>query len=195
MPVDPRDLTTVAAVQAYLPTNTTTSAMDAIIQGMVTAASLYWLERTGRDSLNSVGTYSERYDGNGGKRLFLRNAPLVSVTGLSIGALSFSPSPDYISSGYVIDQSKKSVSLIGGWYFRAGAQNVAIQYTAGYSAVPADVQAAVTQQVAVNFKRRGSIDQGAQIMPQAGGTNSYRSWEIPPEVERTIQNYTRRAMV
>lgn len=181
---------------------------DAVLAGMITGASQYWLNRTGRDSLNSAATYNERYDGSGSRRQFLRNTPIQTVTSLKIvmwgGATSIPQSPDGIQPGFVIDQSGKSLAILGSpvgqypfpcvWNFAEGIQNVLVSYTAGYASTPADVQDKVSQMVAVNYKRRGWIDQASQMLPQAG-TVSYRAWEIPPEVERCIQNYTRRALV
>ncbi len=213
MAADPRDLTTVALVEGYLTGVTSSDSTDALIQSFVTAASVYVLNRCGRDTLNSVETFNERYDGSGSRRQFLRNSPINAVSSLKIvvggAAVSVPQSPDAIQAGFVIDQGGKSLVLIGvplgtwigsgfswpGLYsFPLGVQNVLVTYSAGYSAVPPDVQVAATQLAAINYKRRGWLDQKSQSLPQ-GGNISYRDWEIPPEVERCVHNYTRRALV
>lgn len=190
------DLTTLANVQAYL--GLPSGPADAILASMITGASQYWLTRTGRDSLNSVASYSKRYDGSGSRRQFLRNSPITAVSLLQVGSVVIPPSTDYISPGYVIDQSGKSIAIIAvgptGLFWR-GIQNVLVQYSAGYSAVPADVQDKVTQMVAVNYKRKSWIDQASQQLAAGAGTVTYRGWEIPPEVERVIQAYSRSAIV
>jgi len=213
MAASPQDLTTLADVKAWLAI--TASSDDAVIQETITAASLYWLWRTGRDSLNTIATYTERYDGAGRSRQFLRNSPVTAVTSVTIDGVVIPQSTDFVTPGWVLDQSGKSVALIGSWgggvryagsygftgtnyrtggfIFREGIQNVLVVYSAGYNGAPLDVQTAVKQHVAVNYKRRQWIDQASQVMTQVG-TTTYRNWEIPPEVERVILAYTRRAI-
>ncbi len=297
----PQDLTTVDLVRKYLDTANTPAPPpnaapldNTILQLGVTSVSNYWLERTGLGSLNSLVDYDERYDGTGSDRLFVRNPPIVSVSALSLGGSAMQASPDGFASGWVVDNSRKSVSYIGGRGGARGAylrgtsgfqaasaafpralQNVRIVYTAGYGlqvpaepatvpanvaglavvnaaawqrdlgvryaatgvpfllvqeaqaalvpgqyalgaagvyifasgdvgqkvsigywarATPADVMEKVTAQVAINSRRRGWLDQ-ASIMLTQGGTTTYRSWEIPPDIERCIQLYTRRAVI
>ena len=179
---------------------------------MITSASAYWLWRTGLASLNSIGTFSERYDGSGSRRQFVKNPPIQTVTLVQIGLTQISPSPDYVSPGYVVDQEGKSISIIGCasgvvvpgaslFYtgqvdrFCMGMQNVLLQYTGGFNGTPPDVEDKVIVQVATNFKRRGWIDQASQSMAQGAGTISYRSWAIPPDVQLVIDKYSRKAIV
>lgn len=198
-----QDLTTVANVKAWL--GMTTSSDDGVIQDCITAASLYWVWRTGRESLNTITSYSERYDGSGGHRQFLRQSPATSVQAVVVDGLSIPQSPDFVAPGWVLDQSGKSVALIHGAppryfglpivpvRFRAGMQNVLIQYQAGYTATPLDVEQAVKQMVAVNYKRRQWIDQKSQTL-NGMQTVGYRDWELPPEVVCVLNAYTRRAL-
>lgn len=214
------DLTTLAAVKAWLSLTSTTD--DQVVQDCITAASLYWLHATGlgpqdltnptASPLNSVVPYSEVYDGSGSNRLFLRNRPIVAVSSLSIGAIAIQASSGVNVPGYVIDGTRKSISLRGGFgppvsgqLLRVGfanlrgndrgfgndVQGVAVAYTAGYSATPFDVEMACRQQVALNYKRRGWIGQRSQSMAQGAGTISYESWEIPPSVQSVMDRYKR----
>lgn len=296
----PQDLTTVDLVRKYLDTLNTPAPANAapldntLLQLGITSVSNYWLERTCLGSLNSIVDYDERYDGTGSDRFFVRNTPIVSVSSLSLGGSAMQASPDGFASGYIIDNSRKSISYIGGgggargqylrgtYGFQAAPaafpralQSVRVVYTAGYGlqvpaepatvpanplglavvnaaawqrdlgvtyaatgvpfllvqeaqgalqtgqyalgaagvyifatadvgakvvigywarATPADVMEKVTAQVAINSRRRAWLDQ-ASIMLTQGGTTTYRSWEIPPDIERCIQLYTRRAVV
>ena len=95
------DLTTVAAVNAILNQQPTTDA--ALIQAEVTAYSQNILTRTGRGFLSGVKSYSERYNGNGSQELPVRNYPILVIASLSVNGIAIPASPDYISSGYVID--------------------------------------------------------------------------------------------
>lgn len=188
---NPIDLATLADVRAYAGSNDPTkNGDDPLLQSLITGISQYWLTRTGRGSLNSVVTHNERYSGNGKDSLMLRYYPIVSVVSLSIDEEEQAPSPDYQQAGFVIDSTIDSIVLIGG-DFGYSKLSVAVSYTAGYAQVPWDIADAVRKQVAINFKRKGTLDQGTVNYPQTGGMTSYRSWEVPPEVERVIQSYRR----
>jgi IPT/TIG domain-containing protein len=189
---NPIDLATLADVRPYAgSTDPSKNGDDPLLQDLITGASQYWLTRTGRGCLNSIVQYTERYDGNGKDALMLRYYPIVAVETLSLDALSIPVSPDYLQSGYIIDPATDSLVLIGGCSFGWGRLSVAVTYMAGYPEVPYDIADAVRKQVAINFKRRSTLDQGMVNYPQTGGSTSYRSWEVPPEVERVIQNYKR----
>jgi len=188
---------------------------DAVLQTMITSASEMFLDRTGFASMNSVGTFDEFYDGNGNATLMLRQNPIVAVTGVFIGTVSVQQSTSALLPGWVIDPSLKAIRLRnggGGVYgvpftfaqyaayqsgwttygFPRGILNVEVQYTAGYSAVPFDVNDKVTQLVAVNYKRRSWIDQMTQAL-QGAGTTTFHKWIWPPEVEDCIRRYQRRS--
>jgi hypothetical protein len=187
---------------------------DSILSGMITGASQYWLTRTGRDSLNGPAMYTEYYDGSGSRRQFLRNTPITAVSSLQMsagfgGTVTIPQSTSLGAPGWVIGQGGKYLGLIGyplgtwtGAYgptwptincFEEGIQNILVSYTAGY-ATPFDIADKCTQQVAVNYKRTAWVDQASQVLTENGNVN-YRSWEVPPEVERVIQAYIRRAIV
>ena len=168
--------------------------------------------------LNSVvANISETYDGPGSARLFLRIRPIVSVQSLSVDGISIPASISVTSPGFVIDGSGKSLAIRSGfggpgpggaltvgfaylrnrqrssWFFSEGIQNVAVTYSAGYSATPPDIEMAVRQMVAVNYKRRQWIDQRTQMMAQGAGSIQFRDWEMPPEVRSVMDHYRRRA--
>ena len=279
---DPRDLTTVAIVKAWIPV--TDASSDDMLQTCITAASLYWLKRTGRSTLNKVLPFNEWYDGSGSDRQYVRNAPIIQVNSVKVGNTTIpQASSDHLQNGWVIDDDRKSIAIVGcipntlgrgfgGYGFRKGVQNVNINYLAGYSlqesepwtvpgtpfqvtvlnsaafvldlgvryvstglslslvsanpaqgqysvnsttgvytfnsadqnanvviayaynGVPLDIENAVNIQVQLNYKRRDWQGLSSQGNPQLG-TTAYTKWEIPPEVERVIQNYTRSAIV
>ena len=192
MPANAIDLCQLADVKAYLGIPANAAGDDTTIQEMITGASQYWLTRTCRGSLNSVATYTERYDGPGKDQLFLNYFPVKSVTSLTIDGQPISPSPDYLQDGWVLNNEATGVVLLGGRnYFWWGRLNVAITYQAGYSETPFDIAEAVKKQVAVNYKRRSTTDQSSIALPQGGGTTSLRGWELPPEVESVLERYRR----
>lgn len=105
----PFDLTTTAAVKAW--TGQTTSTQDAVIGGLVTAASRAILAWLGRPFILPT-VWTDRYDARVGMRkLFLRNYPVVSVASVQIGTSliqainpqSLTPPGPSMYSGYILD--------------------------------------------------------------------------------------------
>lgn len=164
--------------------------------------------------------YTEYYDGNGNQRIFLRNYPVRTVTQVAVNGLVVPQSTDLYHQvpGWVIDGTQKAISLVGmakplfnstssrGFFsqtggnnytwpgcFTRGVQNILVQYTAGYSSTPQDIDFAVRKWVALNYKRKGWIDQRSQAMAAGAGTITYRDWEISPDIEAVIFHYTRLA--
>jgi hypothetical protein len=215
MPVVPDqiDLTTVKAVCDYLQKGESPTIV-AVIQPMVTGASRMFLSRIGVSSLDSVNSYDEFYDGNGSNTLFLDQVPIVSVSCVKVNARTLQPSTTVSSPGWVIDRTRKSIvfrlggvaggPITFGTYtasqngyqivgaFSRGIQNVEVVYTAGYTAIPADIVDKVTQLVAVNYQRRNWVDQESQNLSGTGAT-AFHKWIWPPEVEECLDRYQRRA--
>lgn len=164
----------------------------------------------------AVCTFNETYDGMGTYRLFLRNRPIQSVIQLVINTVAIAQSTAVGAAGYVVDGSGKSIALRQGivgwgspsptyWSYQAGPfstmstglkfwqgiQNVSVQYTAGYSTVPADIQECANKVVAQNYQRRSWVDEASRAMAGGGGTIRYRDWDIPIECQLIVDRYTR----
>jgi hypothetical protein len=145
---DPIDLTTVEAVKEWLNTSGTPSKANAIedanLQRCITAASRYWLWRTGRGAgnwqtaqqspFNQAVQYDESYDGNGNDQLFLRNGPVISVQSVSINGRNVIPAQGSQGRGWMLPDAGNRLVLYGE-YFVPGRQNIQVQYTAGFTAV------------------------------------------------------------
>lgn len=147
---DPIDLTAVDAVKAWLNTSGTPSKQntieDANIQRCITAASRYWLWRTGRGAanwqtvqqspFNQPVSYDESYDGNGNDQLFLRNGPVVSVQSVMVNGRTIPPAQENTGRGWMLPDAGNRLVLRQGECFAQGRQNVHVQYTAGFPATP-----------------------------------------------------------
>src|SRR5438132_2402170 len=185
---------------------------DQLIQDAITAASEYWLWKTNRgpsdgstpatSPLVAPIAYNEWYDGNGSERLFLFNSPIVSVQALMVNGSSIQAANGFGSSGYRIHQDKRSLILqggggsvttvypgagwwLGGTYFRKGAQNVNVQYTAGFSGTPPDIEMACRKMVALAYKERQAIGQKSQAMAQGAGTITW-DFNLTPEIKAVM---------
>lgn len=91
-------------------------------------------------------------------------------------------------------QGQYSVSSAGVYTFNSGDQGLKIVISYGYNGAPEDLQVACKRIVSLIYKRKPQEDVKSKIMTE-GGTLNLRDWECPPEVERTIQKYMRRAVV
>ena len=210
------DLTTLDRVKSWV--GIQSASDDTNISACITAASLYWLWRTGRLPANGdvpmasplvqPVDFDEWYAGNGSHQMFLRQTPVRLVTALTINGATMPQSTAYGVMGWIVADDGKSLllrpgggsgplyttSLYGGWgagpIFVKGIMNINVQYQAGYRMTPPDIELACCQMVAVNYKRRSWIDQRSQAMAQGAGTVSFRDWELPPEVVSVMVAYT-----
>ena len=177
------DLTTLANVKAYLSPPLVTTADDALLSRLVTAASQFiqsWLNR----SIASA-SYSETRNGAGGTRLFLRNRPVTAISSLTIDGVAIAPSaPAPTGDGYLFDES--SLYLIGHCFTR-GAQNVSVHYTAGFAATPPEIEQACIALVALRYKERDRIGQGSKNV--GGETVSFQQKDMPADVATILDQY------
>jgi hypothetical protein len=144
------DLTTLAAVKAWL--SITTTGGDTQLSGLVTAASRAIYAYLARPALLPQ-SWSERYDGHGymHSRLTLRRWPVTSITSLSVDNQSIpaaaTPGAGVAQpAGYLLEPwdgippgRPQSLDLFCYSYSR-GRQNIAVSYVAGYQ-VSAEAQA------------------------------------------------------
>jgi hypothetical protein len=206
------DLTTVDAVKAYIG-NLDSPKYDDLIQKLITAFSRDLTNWSGQKAFGSVLSFTEIYDGNGSFRMYVKNTPIVAIASIQVNGSTLQPSSGYNSSGYFIEQDQKSIAIRQGatgtgfvttypgfgfpYYFAKGIGNIQIQYSAGYNAVPEDLEQAVCQAISIHFMRKNYRDQSSKSFStgQGTGTTSYRDWKVPPEVQQIFNRYRRNAMV
>ena len=132
--------------------------------------------RTGRRF--EAQDYTETYDGNGRRTLFLRWDPVISVTSVSVDG-------DALTDWVARDNG---VTLKYGSVFPEGIGNVEVVYRAGWEvAPPALVQAGVYWAASL-FKDRDRL--GISSIGAGGQTSSYAR-EIPAFVEKLIAPFVR----
>lgn len=125
------DLTVLADVKSWINPNPATPMQpidDGLLARLISASSNHIKRWISRDVF--MTTYSERYNGLGGTRLTLRNAPVFSITSLVIGSTIVPASPDGITSGYMFEENG-TIFLIG-YAFPRAMQNIAVSYIAGF---------------------------------------------------------------
>jgi hypothetical protein len=195
---------------------------DPIIQDAITAFSAWVLKQTGRGPADgsipaaspfvTPQTYDEFYDGNGNDRLPLYNWPIVSVSSVKIWDVVIPQATGTQTPGWTIDQTKKFLVLRGaplalsrGFYtggYRAGwnaagwslgTQNVEVGYSAGFAAIPFDLEFMCRKVCGAMYKRKSFIGQKQQAMAQGAGTVTWVDWFLDDQDVKTMQFYQARA--
>lgn len=178
MAADPRDLTTVANLKAWLNLASTNTDVDAQIQRLVTAVSVgiqNWLNR----DLKAVAR-TEAYDGTGSDLLLLRQVPVVSVARVLVDGQEL-PAAAYRFTPI-------SLVRLGGWWPN-GWGNVVITYTAGYDTIPGDVEQACLELAALRWKERDRIGLASKGFGQE--TTTFITKDMPDSVRTALLDYRR----
>lgn len=138
---------------------------DAILDRMIARASEMILSGIGRPAILSQA-YTEVRDGLGMTRMMLRNWPLRSVTSVTIDGVAIPAQTSVpLGAGYMfqawngIAPGRAGFIDLIGYAFNRGRSNIQVVYTAGYDAVPAAIESACIELVALRYKERSRIGQ------------------------------------
>jgi hypothetical protein len=178
------DLTTLANVKTWFSPPLTTTADDALLTRLVTAASQYIQIWLGRQIASQ--NYTETRDGAGGRKLVLGNAPVTAVATLSIDGIAIPPASGPSAAGYVFSPT---TIYLQSYLFTPGYQNVAVVYTAGYAVTPPELEQACIELVALRYKERDRIGQVSKNL--SGETVSFTQKDVPADVETVLEQYKR----
>lgn len=185
-------LSTLQLVKAEPGTGITsnTAATDAVITEFINDLSQYWLQRTGAYTLSTTYVANENYNGTGRDTLPLRNHAN-SITQLTIGTVIVPQSTAVNKPGWFLSDDGLTL-YVRGWYsFLRGRQNINVQYNAGYSVTPGDITRAFTRHVALELKRKDSINLKSQSLTGGGNVTFDNDVEVPMDIERVIRMHTR----
>ena len=181
------DLTTLAYVQAYM--QNPSAGVSLLLPQLITAASQFIESYTSRQFLN--GSFSRLFNGTGNGRLILWPQPVSAVSSVSINGrpVPAAPLATFSAPGYLVDQY--GLTLRGCQTFCRGAFNVAVQFTAGYGAnpadMPADIQQCVAEMVNIRSKRIAQADKTSLGIEQQ--TTAFVASELTPSVKAVLSNY------
>lgn len=178
------DLTTLANVKAWFSPPLATTADDALLTRLITAASQYIQSWLGRQIASQ--NYAEARDGAGGRKLVLANAPVTAVATLSIDGIAIPMASGPSAAGYVFSAT---TIYLQSYLFTPGYQNVAVAYTAGYAVTPPELEQACIELVALRYKERDRIGQVSKNL--SGETISFTQKDVPADVETVLAQYKR----
>lgn len=209
------DLTTLNAVKNELGITLTDHSNDQELQQYITAWSMAVLNQTGIKSFTQPVQMTETRDGNGNSQIFTRLRPVINVSSVTINGVAVQAAGAWPGSGYYISDDQRSIKLRNvnlapgqGSYptygrqqpafgFVRGQGNVLLQYWAGYTNVPTDLEMASRKMVALYFGRKQTRDIASKGLAAGGTTAStrYRDWDAPPEVCKVVDYYSRTAII
>jgi uncharacterized phiE125 gp8 family phage protein len=174
------DLTTLASVKAYIGMTGTTD--DALIGQLIGAYSQAVCSMLNRVILS--GPVEIWRDGRGGRTLSLPDYPVTDIVLLEIDGQAIPAQAGYGQAGYRFTDTK---IILDGYRFTVGSGNVHVDFTAGYDEVPADIQQAVNELVALRYKERDRI--GHRSKSLAGETVSFITAALPDSVKAVLAQY------
>ena len=177
------DLTTLAKAKRFLQISGADD--DDLIKLLIASTTVLVATYLNRNLLMSG--YQERYSGAGSTRLLLRQTPVQSVISLTINGVII-PASDGVSLGYRFDDL--SITLVGR-VFSHGINNVEADYVAGFDDVPADIELAVLDTVAREYRERQRIGKKSDAQPQ-GGNTTYDTAALSERAKLILGNYQRR---
>lgn len=181
------DLTTLASVKAWFSPPLTTTADDALLARLITAASAFLTAWLNRQLLTAP--YTATFNGNGKTALLLPQYPITAVQSLTIDGQTIPPlraGASAAAAGYTVDATTLYLS---GTAFNRGVQNVTVAWTAGYASVPPDIEQACIDLVALRYRERDRIGLASKGM--AGETTSYSQRDLPANAATLLQVYRR----
>lgn len=175
------DLTALGKVKDWL--GLESSDDDALLSRMIIALSGYiqsWLNR----SLVSQ-SHEETRDGNGSRKIMLSNYPISAVVSLTIDGVVIPQAANSQGAGFMV--TPNLIILVGGYVFTRGLQNIVVTYTAGFFTVPAEIEQACIEVIAIRYKERDRIGQVSKSI--GGETVSFSQKDFPDSVRTILNNY------
>jgi len=157
------DLTTFAALSGYVNVGLSQAETE-FANRLISGASNYFRQRTGRDIQVPAAAYSaEKHSGDGNFGIHTKQYPvteLLSANGVYVDGVLVPQAVNPGDSGWVlVDAETGRIELVG-HLFEVGVGNVSLTYKAGYAAIPADLEQAIIEHVALRYadRKRTGID-------------------------------------
>lgn len=171
-------LTTIERVREFLATKSTNTVDEALLERLIASASQFienWLNRK-----VLIHTEQVLLDGLGQTELFLPEPNITAIQSISMNGQEIQASDYFLVDGEVILERG---------CFNRGRRNIKVVYEAGFNTVPADIEQAVIDLVALRYKERDRI--GIQSKTLAGETVSYFIGDLSPSAKSILQRYKR----
>lgn len=179
-------LTTQAECKRHMKISVAT--YDDLINQLINGASLN-IEKYLNRKLVAQAYTSEKYDGDGEKRLYTKNFPINTVTSLIL----YEPQTDTdlytytVNDEYIIHGEKQYIYMWGG--VPEGTQNIKITYNAGYATLPEDIKLACNIFVSIMYSALRRENTTSISVGTYSEAFSKIGSKIPDEVTQIIDVY------
>ena len=180
------DLTELAKAREWI--GVKTEVDDSMLARLITAASAFIASFLSRSILSA--SYVEYRDGPGGYTLSLLNYPITAVSALEINGVAMALATGTVNYGYQFNDRQ---IVMRGYKFSRGIRNVKVSYTAGYAAVPLDIEQACLELVAYKYRSRDWVGQASKNV--GAETVSFVTKEIPDNALGTLKRWSRVAAI
>lgn len=190
-----QDLTDLVTIKSYL--KVSGAGFDPLLTALVSQVSSA-IESNTKRQLKERTSVTEYMDGPGTGTLIPKQSPINSIASIHVDSLRLWASTALVlTTDYAIDQSGVLIRGLGGKIFSKGVQNVKLVYDYGYAAVPDDlILACLLWCQDIKDKTPGLDGDNrfgkASEQINEGGTLSFITGMIPPEVRSLIRPYIRK---
>jgi hypothetical protein len=178
---------------------------DAQLTGLIQVSQAR-IERWCRRTFTSTANTAELYDGDGSRSLFLRKFPVTLISAIRIydqdGVLNTTyttVTPAVIPVGFKVNVrtgelrfQPASVSEVGmyGTPFIKGFQNISIDYTAGFSTIPIEVQEACMLGCSYIYEtRKQDLTQSVEELGDFHSKIRTDEVDLPDRVKQLVASY------
>ncbi len=169
-------LTTLTTVKEYL--GLTGTGEDSLLNRLMNWATDFIHSYCGRTF--PQGSYDEYYDGDGTDNLLSHQFPVTSVSSLEVDGVVKDATKDFVLYAPLgLIRLKLGV-------FPRGKKNIRLQYTAGYSSIPKDLEQACIELVALKYYDRGRERLGVESKEGASFVT-----QLPAEIKQVLDLYKR----
>ena len=182
-------LTTLANVKEVR--NITVTTHDAVLTSLIARISTLIESRIG-DVFQQL-SYQEIQNGSGTVLFRFYHRPVVSVTTMHISSDQVWDSATLIdSTAYVIDLDAGLLYLKDGSGFTRGFQNIRADYTAGYAAVPLDVEHYAIEKILSFFDQREQLGLTSVSLKDGSFTKQATVKDLMTDIGSVLGRYKRR---
>lgn len=191
------DLTTLARVKRYLKIDVGSTTDDALLGDLITSMS-GWFELQIHRVVKSR-QYTELYSypkdvtlSGRTMAVVLHNLPVISIDAVTLDGLPVVARATLDGDGYVVVNERLVIvgsPYVGSYSWYPNVNNISVLYTAGFAAVPPEIEQAVVELTAWRYKEQDRIGQAAKTTGQE--TISFMPFAAPLSVTTVIDQYRR----
>ena len=160
---------------------------DSLLQRIISGASEWIRQETSRDF--EAGNMTEVRSGTGGRIMFVKRPPIISVSSVYVNGNSISVKSSNVanylnSEGYSF--TGDHISLFG-FIFTRGLDNVQLTYMGGYNSVPYDIEQACIETVGITYRELDHL--GFKSKTLSGETITFSEASLTERSKATIGRY------